>query len=434
MTKRSKNWFFTITNVLRSDNTWGGVRFRKRDKPTQETMKDLCDSITFKEEPGDKATDSIQGLVKTVDNANAKANNEPDNNYTYVPKVSQLPTIEATSQNFDTFSGNVLDITTDVTTVTRNKYLAKFASTFVVWLLSKLNGSQDITKEVRVATTSSIVGSYNSTIKEFIVSATGALIIDGVALNIGDRVLLKNQTIGFLNGIYTVTSVGDITTQAVLTRASDFDSSSDVKQFQSVYVLQGGSNSGHRYIIVNARDSFILDTTTITFSLVRMVVGALGNEAVIAHSNYFTGTGFAILQNSSNGSVVVNAPNTGKVFIQNQNTTVAEFSTSEGEKFNYPVFRTQDIYLRDGVTPETYKKVLQRDITTPNQGIFKIGEEATRMDFQVPFSLPSYTVASVPSAVKAGQMIYVSNESGGPVMAFSNGTNWLRCTDRAIIS
>lgn len=49
---------------------------------------------------------------------------------------------------------------------------------------------------------------------------------------------------------------------------------------------------------------------------------------------------------------------------------------------------------------------------------------------------PSYTVAGVPSASTegAGSMIYVSNESGGAVMAFSDGTNWRRVTDRNIIS
>lgn len=48
----------------------------------------------------------------------------------------------------------------------------------------------------------------------------------------------------------------------------------------------------------------------------------------------------------------------------------------------------------------------------------------------------SYTVATVPSASThgAGAQIYVSNESGGAVMAFSDGTNWRRVTDRAIVS
>lgn len=46
----------------------------------------------------------------------------------------------------------------------------------------------------------------------------------------------------------------------------------------------------------------------------------------------------------------------------------------------------------------------------------------------------SYTTSNLPSASTAGGMIYVSNESGGAVMAFSDGTNWRRVTDRAIVS
>lgn len=48
--------------------------------------------------------------------------------------------------------------------------------------------------------------------------------------------------------------------------------------------------------------------------------------------------------------------------------------------------------------------------------------------------LESYTVAGVPPAAPAAQIIYVSNESGGAVLAFSDGTNWRRVTDRAVIS
>ena len=48
--------------------------------------------------------------------------------------------------------------------------------------------------------------------------------------------------------------------------------------------------------------------------------------------------------------------------------------------------------------------------------------------------LKSYTVATLPSAATAGGMIYVSNETGGAVPAFSDGTNWRRVTDRAVVS
>jgi hypothetical protein len=52
-----------------------------------------------------------------------------------------------------------------------------------------------------------------------------------------------------------------------------------------------------------------------------------------------------------------------------------------------------------------------------------------------PVVLPSYIVSGVPSAATyARGMIYVPDEAGGPVPAFSDGTNWRRVTDRNIIS
>jgi hypothetical protein len=49
--------------------------------------------------------------------------------------------------------------------------------------------------------------------------------------------------------------------------------------------------------------------------------------------------------------------------------------------------------------------------------------------------VPTYTVGNTPSASAAGRIIYVSNgAAGNPVLAFSNGTNWLRCDTLATIS
>jgi hypothetical protein len=58
------------------------------------------------------------------------------------------------------------------------------------------------------------------------------------------------------------------------------------------------------------------------------------------------------------------------------------------------------------------------------------------LEASVLVKFPSYDVAGVPSAATsgAGATIFVSNEIGGSVLAFSDGTNWRRCTDRQIIS
>ena len=47
--------------------------------------------------------------------------------------------------------------------------------------------------------------------------------------------------------------------------------------------------------------------------------------------------------------------------------------------------------------------------------------------------LGKYTVATLPSQV-AGGFIFVTDETGGAVTAFSDGNNWRRTTDRAVVS
>ncbi len=50
--------------------------------------------------------------------------------------------------------------------------------------------------------------------------------------------------------------------------------------------------------------------------------------------------------------------------------------------------------------------------------------------------LTSYTVATLPDvpAIEFPGLIYVSDETGGAVPAFSDGTDWRRVTDRAVVS
>ena len=62
---------------------------------------------------------------------------------------------------------------------------------------------------------------------------------------------------------------------------------------------------------------------------------------------------------------------------------------------------------------------------------------------QGPVGMKGYTVASLPSAAsyadnttgtEFSSLIYVVNETGGATLAFSDGTNWRRVQDRAIVS
>ncbi len=50
--------------------------------------------------------------------------------------------------------------------------------------------------------------------------------------------------------------------------------------------------------------------------------------------------------------------------------------------------------------------------------------------------LPGFTVAGLPAASTAGvgALAFVGDETGGAVLAFSDGTDWRRATDRAIVA
>ena len=60
----------------------------------------------------------------------------------------------------------------------------------------------------------------------------------------------------------------------------------------------------------------------------------------------------------------------------------------------------------------------------------------TKLDVDGPVKVKSYAKAGLPpaSAVGAGAIVYVSDEVGGAVIAFSDGASWRRVTDRAAVS
>lgn len=49
-------------------------------------------------------------------------------------------------------------------------------------------------------------------------------------------------------------------------------------------------------------------------------------------------------------------------------------------------------------------------------------------------ALERYTVANLPPAALPSRIIIVTNETGGEVPAWNDGTDWRRVTDRAVVS
>jgi hypothetical protein len=98
-----------------------------------------------------------------------------------------------------------------------------------------------------------------------------ALVIDGVTLNTNDRVLIYNQTDATENGVYTVTDTGSVSTNWVLTRATDADTYSPsnntgLDEGSYFYVTEGDTGAGESYIC-NTVGTITFGTTNITFAL-----------------------------------------------------------------------------------------------------------------------------------------------------------------------
>jgi hypothetical protein len=84
-------------------------------------------------------------------------------------------------------------------------------------------------------------------------TSNGALSPDGTEVVSGERVLVKNQTDGKQNGIYTVTDPGDGDSPFILTRAADFNGESTtngiVKNGDYVFITGGSTNSNASFVI-----------------------------------------------------------------------------------------------------------------------------------------------------------------------------------------
>jgi hypothetical protein len=98
-----------------------------------------------------------------------------------------------------------------------------------------------------------------------------ALVIDGVTLNTNDRVLIYNQTDATQNGVYTVTDTGSVSTNWVLTRATDADTYSPANntgldEGSYFYVTEGDTGAGESYVC-NTVGTITFGTTNITFAL-----------------------------------------------------------------------------------------------------------------------------------------------------------------------
>ncbi len=179
---------------------------------------------------------------------------------------------------------------------------------------------------VRVATTAALTGAVFSASTPATLSgitlSTGSLVIDSVTLALNDRVLVKNQATTLQNGVYYVSLLNLRTGTATLTRAADFDESSEIGFGARVYVGFGTLNAGKTYA-QSTTGAITLNTSAIAWTQVS------NNPAVKAATTAAIGTGFSANQITgvalSTGSLVIDGVTlalTDRVLVKDQSASL----------------------------------------------------------------------------------------------------------------
>jgi hypothetical protein len=170
----------------------------------------------------------------------------------------------------------------------------------VKWVQDYVQGK--VKAPVRAASTANIAGTYAPASMTLTYGANGAAVIDSVTLALGDRVLLAGQTDATQNGIYTLTTLGDASTAAVLTRADDFNNSGEIYPGVRIAVNEGGTYADKDFRLITD-GTIVLDSTALTFIIDTAPSGVAKYAETITGDN--TTTTFPITHGLGTSDVTV---------------------------------------------------------------------------------------------------------------------------------
>ena len=124
-----------------------------------------------------------------------------------------------------------------------------------------------IKNPVRAALNTNFAATYDGTGKTLTQSVPAAVVIDGVTLVVGERVLFAGQTDKTQNGIYVMTTAGVTSSvAAVFTRAADFDEASDIISNVKIPVSEGTANHDSTCVLTTDTLPIVLDSTNLDFA------------------------------------------------------------------------------------------------------------------------------------------------------------------------
>lgn len=191
---------------------------------------------------------------------------------------------------------------------------------------------------VLVATTGNLTATYNNGTLGVGATLTNsgtqvALSIDGVALATNDRVLVWQQSTGIQNGVYVVTTVGNGSTNWVLTRSADTDTSSEGDPNSlgggDYFFVQSGATLGYFAFICNNTDIIVFGTTAITFTEFSQVPVYTGTSPINISGNVISLSGAVPATNGGTGTTTVT---TGDLLYGSGTNTWSKLAAGAGYK------------------------------------------------------------------------------------------------------
>ena len=233
------------------------------------------------------------------------------------------------------------------------------------------------------------------------------LTIDGVFTSPGDRVLIYQQTNPIQNGVYVVTTVGTVSTNWVLTRATDADSyapvdSTALGQGSGFFVTSGDTGAGETYVC-NTEGTITFGTTDITFAQVSATQIYTAGTGLTLSSTEFSLTTPVALANGGTGSTTASGARTnlglGTIATQAANNVAITGGTISGIN----TFSNSKIErYREDVTASTISSTSHTlDLATAN--IFELTMNS---------SITSLTISNPPSSGEAYSFTVIVKQDG----------------------
>lgn len=304
--------------------------------------------------------------------------------------------------------------------------LAQDAATknYVDTVASQLNPAQ----ATYAATTTNLVGTYANGAAgigaTFTITATGAFTLDGTTPPITSRILIKDQTSGFQNGIYNLTVTGGVAVSPILTRALDYNTPASINAGDLIPVINGTVNAGTTW----------LQTATIT---------TIGTDSLTFVEWAYNPANFLLKANNLSD---VSSPNTSfNNIAPSQATHSGQFLTTDGSNTSWATVTsginqlTGDVTAGPGTgsqvatlanvgTPGTYVKVTTNAkglVTSGSASPLGISDGGTGQTTKAPaFDAlsPMTTGGDLIYGGTSGTGTRLPNGSSGQVLTSSGGT------------